>query len=285
MTTQAPAAPAAAPVPGTPEHDAAMAAKFDGTQPPAPAPSAPAPVEGLPEKFKSVADMAKAYAELEKKLGQAPAPKPEDKPATPPADDKSKLAIQQPADNPDADAAKKVVTDAGLNFEALNTEFAEKGELSPETYSALEAKGLPKAVVDSYIEGQKAIAARQVAEYDNAAFAQAGGEEKFREMTKWAATGLTAAEATAFNEAVDSGNVDKLRLAVSDLKSKFESAVGTQPTLLRGGAPASDGAYDSMAQVTADMRDPRYSKDPAFRAQVERKIQNSNKLFSVTERS
>lgn len=34
--------------------------------------------------------------------------------------------------------------------------------------------------------------------------------------------------------------------------------------------------YQSKAQMTADMKDPRYKKDPAFRKQVEEKIGRSN---------
>jgi hypothetical protein len=43
---------------------------------------------------------------------------------------------------------------------------------------------------------------------------------------------------------------------------------------MQGGKTA-PGGFESVAQVVAAMSDPRYKIDPAYRAQVERKIANS----------
>lgn len=263
-----------APKPGTPEHDAAMIAKVDAAAAaaanPQPTPAEPARPEWLPEKFKTVEDMAKAYGELEKKQS-APVPVVPPvvvDPAKPAAVDANKLEI------PAADkAAADAVQSAGLDMGKLQTEFAEKGELSAESLATLDKAGIPKAMVDAYIEGREAVSAQ----YDAEAFTAAGGQESYTKMVTWAKSGLPAPEQKAFNDAVVSGDKARMTMAVTSLKSKFETAFGTDPELVKGGTVADAGqVYESMAQMTEDMKNPLYRKDPAFRAKVMAKADRSN---------
>jgi hypothetical protein len=269
----------AAPVPGSPEFNAAMAAKFDqrsgnpeGAAPPQPAPAADRPA-WLPEKFKTVEDMAKAYGELESKLG---APKP---PVAPTAAPKDPLAVTPQAAPTDA-AAVQAAASAGLDFGALEQEFLDKGAISPENYAALEAKGIGKEVVDNYIAGRQALAAN----YEREVKAAAGGDEGWTKLVSWAATALTPAEIQAFNNATASRDAAMAKLAVSGLQARYTAQYGSQPPLV-GGKPAGGVAgYESVAQMKADMRDARYKTDPAFRAQVAEKL-NVSTIFNVVERT
>lgn len=264
----APAAPAApndppkAPVPGTPEYDAAMAAKFDKASTPSgevPAPAPDARPAWLPEKFKSAEDLAKAYAELEKKASGAPATPP---PAVPPkAGDPTPPA---PSGEPPAGVPKAL-------FETATAEFVEKGELSPETYAGLEKSGIDKATVDAYIEGRRAIAAQ----YDAAGYEAAGGKEQYAAMIAWAGNNLSEAEIAAYDAVVASGNTESMKLAVQGLALRY---TGANPTLIGGRGGASEAGYASLAEMKADMSDPKYAKDPAFRAMVERKIASSRAI-------
>jgi hypothetical protein len=270
----------AAPAPGTPEHDAAMATKFDQRTAVAPAtvtaPAAPAPVaEPILGKFKTQEDLVKAYTELEKKLSAAPAPAPATPPATPPAADptKSPLTVDTTQQAPEQKAAAEATQKAGVDFTALSKEFADTGKLSEDTYKKLSDGGIPKEMVDGYIAGQTALAAKAAQDYDNAAFAQAGGEAKFMEMTKWAAASLPLADKTAFNEAVTSGDKTKMQLAVSNLKNQFEANFGAAPTgAISGVTTTATLGYESVAQMKADMAKPEYRSDPAFRAKVEQRV-------------
>lgn len=243
-----------APVLGTPEYDAAMALKAEQTmnQP------AERPAE-LPEKFQTIGDMAKAYAELEKKLGQAPA----DPPAAPVAP-----APAAPAEGT-VDEAKAIVADAGLDYSALGAEYAANGALTEESYKTLEAKGIPKNIVDSYIAGQVALGQA----IESEAHAAVGGAEEYAKMTEWAGTNMTAAEVAAFNKATN-GTKEELLLAVSGLRNRYQSANGITPSLLSGGMDSGSvtGGFNSKAEMTAAIRDPRYAKDEAYRKQVENKI-------------
>jgi hypothetical protein len=237
--------------------DAASATPLpDGETPPT-EPTEDRP-QWLPEKFKSPEDMAKAYAELESKLGKPAEAKPQD---TPPAD-------------PATDQVDQELQSKGLNLADFNAEFAEKGELSPESYDALEKAGYPRNYVDQFIDGQKARAAL----YESEVKAAAGGSETFNEMVEWAKANLTPAEINAYNAAIDSGDQAKAKLAVSGVYQKFSSARPSEPSLFKGAtsSASSSDVYESIAQMQKDMASPDYKADPAFRARVQAKLSRSN---------
>jgi hypothetical protein len=252
----------AAPAPGTPEHDAAMAARFDAAQTPDPSTVQPANVpDFVPEKFRSAADpmkaMAEAYAALEAKQGAKPDAKADEVPQT-----------QQQG----ADKGAEALAAVGLDYDAYAKEFMETGKLSDATYEAMAAKNIPRAVVDAHIAGQFALADGYRANVMSAV----GGEENFTAMSQWAGVNVPQAELVAYNKAVDSGDIEVVRLAVEGLYAKYTAANGVQPRLLGGGRSEALDKYESTAQLTADMRDPRYQKDPAYRASVEQKLARSN---------
>lgn len=273
MTNNTTDTPVAAPiVPGTPEYDAAMIAKFDkhsgvtGSEPAAD--QAIPPVERpahIPEKFWDaekgevrVEALAKSYAELEK--GKAPvvvAPK-------------DALKVDTPDVAPEA--AAEVLADAGLNFDDFSTEFQNTGALSEESYKKLEGANIPKAMVDAYIAGQQALATQ----WENAGYSAAGGQEQYNQMTQWAITAMSQPEKVAFNDAVSKGDEAQMKLAIGGLRQRFESENGKTPQLRGGGNSQAATGYQSRAQMTADIRNPLYAKDPAFRKQVEAKIAVSN---------
>ena len=254
--------------PATPEdHEQKMMAKVDAANATPPdqgtvgtPPSDDRP-QWLPEKFKSPEDMAKAYAELEAKLGQ---PKQAEPQATP------EPAKATPEDD------EKALTDKGLNLQDFSQEFAQKGELSPESYEKLEKAGYSKDLVDQFIEGQKARAAA----YEGGIKAEVGGDQAYADMVTWAKASLTPAEIDAFNAAVSSGNVQQAKLAVLGLKAQFEKANGSDPQRLLGGtnSASTSDVFESVAQLKEAMKDPRYKTDPAYRAKVQEKLGRSNVL-------
>jgi hypothetical protein len=233
-----------------PAHVEAMVAKAEGREP-APEPAAPAERPAwLPEGFNTPEELAAAYADATKAKTPEAAPE-----ATP-------------------EAAAAAVADAGLDMTALETKVATNGTLDDADYAALEAKGISRAMVDSYIDGQKAVGEALLGRIH----AHAGGVENFNTMVSWAAAGgLTQAEAEAFNAVVDTGNEGQLKLALDGLAAKFNAAGQNAPKLLGGGRTgASTDSYESVAQMMADMRDARYAKDSAFRNMVADKLSRSS---------
>ena len=226
--------------------------------------SAQSKPEGLPEKFNSVEDLAKSYAELEKKLGgQSQETK----------DEVDPVAKATPKSDNNLEIAEKAVTDAGLDMSSLQAEYAEKGELDTKSYEALEKAGISKEYVDSYIAGQEAIAKTQADEIKSTV----GGDDTYQEMVDWASKNMTEGEKTAYNKAVNSGDIDTVKLAVNALKGQFERANGVEPKLVEGKAqPSQEQGFLSWAQVTEAMADPRYAKDMAYQNEVKNKLANSN---------
>ena len=220
----------------------------------------------LAGKFKSQDELVKAYKELESKLGGKPSEKPTDAPKEAP---KAPLEIKE---EPKSDA-DKVVESAGLDMHELSTEYASKGELAPESYEKLAKVGISKDIVDQYIAGQEALLRAAETEV----FASVGGEENMKSMLSWAVDNYTPEEIAAYNNAVNSGNKAMTHMAVKALEARYgASGESREPTRQIGGKAPSASVYRSVAELEADMKDKRYSKDAAYRADVEAKLGRSN---------
>lgn len=217
----------------------------------------------LPEKFKSPEEMASAYKALESKLGSKA---PESADTTPPTDN---VETAKP------DEVAEELTARGLDFSTFSDEFAANGSLSDESYDKLEAKGISRSMVDQYIAGQRA----QAAAYEGEIKQSIGGAEEFDAMVSWAQSNVSDADLKSYNKAVSSGDPSAARLAVKGMYAQFKDSRGSEPNLLKGanGTAASD-LYESVQQMTKDMKDPLYKTDPAFRRKVEAKIARSNIL-------
>ena len=195
--------------------------------------------EWLPEKFETPEDLAKAYTELESKLGSTEV----SEPAT-------AEQLQQYSDN-----------------------YAKNGELSEEDYQGLANMGISKDVVDSYIQGQMAIQEAEVQKI----YSEVGGEKAYQDMVQWASENLSPEEVAVYDEAVRSGDQIKVMSAIRGLKARHSQTVGTQPKLVKGNTSGvTTNAYESLDQMKRDMQNPLYRTDPAFRKQVEQKLAVSN---------
>ena len=222
--------------------------------------------EGLPEKFNSVDELVKSYSELEKKLGE------QSQPTKQSVDPVSKTEVKQEQPKSDLDIATKAVDSAGLNMETLSEEFAKDGKLADGSYKSLEKAGIPKEYVDRFIAGQQAIADQQSATVKNLV----GGTEAYDSMSEWAGQNLTETEKQAYNTAVNSKDLEAVKLAVVGLKARYAQSTGSEPQLVEGKAsPSGEQGFASWAQVTQAMSDPRYAKDPAYQAEVKNKLANS----------
>lgn len=216
-------------------------------------------------KFKSVEELEKGFEELQKRFSSGERGGTEDDTGDSQEGENTGLSVSQE----DAeDAADK----AGLDFSALTAKYADKGELDDSDYEALDKAGIPRDTVENFIKGQEALA-RQ---YENEVLSAVGGREAYNDLSKWAAENLSEGQLKAYNEAVESGDVEKAQFAVEGLRAKFESANGREPTSRVSAQPSTKGpVYESRAEWVADMQDPRYWSDEGFRAKVERKFENS----------
>ncbi len=195
-----------------------------------------------------------------------------------PAQDAPVAPAAEPS--PEQEAAQQAVEKAGLDVSPWQQEFDTTGDVSEEgrTKIAESLKDLfgeqARAVVDQFINGQKASIAHQTSEL----YAAGGGEQGYREMVTWAKGSLTPEEARQFDAAVSSGDHNSALFAIKGLRSRFENVNGREPKLL--GATQSPNAvapgFQSTAEMVTAMRDPRYATDPAYRKEVEQKTMRSN---------
>ena len=104
-----------------------------------------------------------------------------------------------------------------------------------------------------------------------------GGEKSYQDLMQWSLENLTEAEQTAFNQSVNSTDIESVKFAVTGLKARYDHAVGSEPNLVEGKAsPTGSQGFQSWAQVTKAMSDDRYSKDLAYQKEVKDKLANSS---------
>jgi len=210
--------------------------------------------EWLPEKFSNAQELAKAYGELEKQFSQK--------------------QQETPKDEPNMRDAREAAEQSQA-LDRFYGEYAEAGELSDKSYNDLEKMGLSRDVVDGYIAGQKAIADNDVAEVQNAV----GGADNYTKIIEWSQQNLSQGEQDAFNQIVENGTKDQIKIAVQGLQSRAGMNVGVQQDLFEGDTSlASNEVFESVAQVTDAMNDRRYETDPAYRKSVTDKLARSNVL-------
>ncbi|MER8640997.1 hypothetical protein [Mesorhizobium sp. M1252] len=222
----------------------------------------------LPAKFKTVEAFLKSHEELEKKLGsgkkeeatveEAETPKPQ-------ASAEERKAAE--------DAAKK----AGLDLSTVSQEYLDKGGLTDETYTKLDAAGYPKEMVDIYIEGLT----NRLNATSNAAYEVTGGQEGYGEMIDWAIANLTEDEQGAFDRAVNSNNKATVLMAVKGLKATMDAVVKANASeepaeqISKGGKTPTT-TYESLDDYMADLNDPRYDTNETFRRKVMEKLDRSS---------
>jgi len=200
-------------------------------------------------KFKTQDDLIKSYQELEKKLSSNR------------AEDKS-FENEKTEDTP-LEAGK-------FDFANAEKEFTEKGELSEDTLSNLEKMGLPKSYVDNYIAGLEA----QSKAFEQTAYNATGGEENYKSMTDWVTQNLPEAEVNHFNNSINESN-ESAMFAIKGMYARY-SAETREPSLVTGdNAQQSGSAYESVGQMKADMANPKYATDSAFRKMVADKVSRS----------
>ena len=219
--------------------------------------------EWLPEKFKSAEELVASYQELEKKLGQ---PKQE---AEETITEEERETIQEQETE-----VAKVMDKAGLDFATFQKEYDENGELSTGAYEALNKAGFPKTLVDTWIQGQQALQT----DMNNQVYSSVGGKEAYDTMLDWAKENLPETDISAFNTSVETGDPNLVKFAVQGLYARYRSeAGGNEPQLTQGAVnETSGGSFQSAAELTAAMRDPRYANDPAYRKNVANKLSRSS---------
>tara|TARA_Y100000296_G_scaffold58103_1_gene66905 strand:+ start:5881 stop:6717 length:837 start_codon:yes stop_codon:yes gene_type:complete len=224
--------------------------------------------EWLPDKFGSPQEMAQAYRSLEQKLSGSQEEVEQYQMTEEQAQENQEIQEQSTSQ------VYQLLEERGLDFQTFQDEMNETGGLSEEAYGALEEVGIQRGMVDTWIEGQNAKAEQNIDQL----YSLAGGVDSYNQMLQWADDNLHPTEAEAFNKQIDNLDVTA-ELAVTGLYARYLQSEGAMPSLMTGDTNVSiEPRYESLAQITSAMSDPRYEKDPAYRAQVAGRLNNSTVL-------
>jgi len=229
----------------------------------------------LPEKFrgKSAVEIARAYAELEKKLGQREepkeAPEADETPEATDAQEETEEAVEEPSE-------------ATELLRVASEEWAKDKEMSAETMEKLSA--LPSAeLVKAYAEIQKATPA-PVAITDAEALEvvnKVGGKDVYDKALAWAGETFSQAEADDYDAVIATGNKAAIAFAVEALTTRYKATVGFEGDTISGGRSRGPqvAPFRSNAELATAIGDPRYHRDPAYRMDVEARLAVSGDLL------
>lgn len=199
-------------------------------------------------------------------------PKPEGEPEAP----ESESSVQEELEGAKAsmEDAKKTLTDKGVDFEALEAEYNEKGELSAESYETLKNAGYPKEIVNAVIAGWEA----KVDNFYNAVVDNAGGSEEYTKIQNFV-VGQGENAVKAFNAIMNQGDLNTINAYVAGIKAQMTAKYGTSnPTLTGKGVTNSTQGFADQAEMIKAMSDPRYNRDAKYTKEVETRIALS-KIF------
>ena len=137
------------------------------------------------------------------------------------------------------------------------------------------AEAEPEAEADD--DGEEELLSEEQAEM---LMDMVGGEKAYQSMLAWAGDNFSQEEIEMYDGVMGSGNPNAIYYAVQALQSRYNDAVGSDGQLLTGrGAQDTDDSFKSQAELVAAMSDPRYDRDPAYRNDVMRRLENSDVQF------
>ena len=217
----------------------------------------------LAGKYKDPKDLEKAYNELERKLGEKSEPdSPKEESNNEPPKQESK-----PSDN-------------------LLDQLWEQGSnntLTPETFDKL-SKMNPVDVAKLAMQQRQALEQGGSKEFSDNDVQQihglVGGQENYNNMMGWANDNVPEQEVNMYDAVMEMGNPMAAYFAVQALALKYQDQSGRDGQLLTGKAPKSTGdSFKSQAELIRAMEDDRYNDDPAYRQEVQAKLERSNVNF------
>jgi uncharacterized protein YrzB (UPF0473 family) len=107
-----------------------------------------------------------------------------------------------------------------------------------------------------------------------------GGDKAYKSMLDWASENFSKEEIEMYDGVMESGNANSIYYAIQALQARYNDSVGTDGQTLTGrGAADTDDSFKSQAELVAAMSDPRYDRDPAYRKDLMRRLENSDVEF------
>lgn len=182
--------------------------------------------------------------------------------------------------------AQAAVSNAGLDWDVLSDKITNSGDLEASDYEALSAAGIPEDIARNYIDMTRQTSENMV----NDVMASFGGPEQFEivfgeVMQNVDLDGRNRIDALLRDPLTRPEGVALAhRLAnVAPAPAAAPAPAPAQPVASRGNpgvAPTSTQGYGSMEEMSLAMRDSRYTTDPVYRAEVERRAMGASFSFN-----
>jgi hypothetical protein len=213
----------------------------------------------LAGKYRSAEELERGYLELQKRL--------------------SGKQEEVESESQEEETAEEETPETTNLYEDIMESFR-KGEWDQELVQQVEGMN-PVDVVNLFLENQQEVSAIQASSDDIEQIqASIGGVDAYSSMIQWASENLSEQEISMYDTVMDRGDPYAMFFAAQALNSRYVDATGTDGELLTGSAPRATGdVFRSQAEVVRAMSDPRYDKDPAYRADVADKLERSNLQF------
>jgi hypothetical protein len=210
----------------------------------------------LAGKFKDTQALEQAYVELQKKLGNQS------------SEETEETSSQE-------ESSTSLLDDLW--------EQAQANDYSEDTLSQL-AKADPNDIAKMYLDYRSKAEADKpqvgmTAEYADSLRNSVGGEQKYNEMLGWAGQNLTDQEIESYDAVMDQGDPAAAYWAVQALSYRYRDANGVEGDLVQGKPPGAGNTFRSQAELVEAMSDPRYDRDPAYRRDLMRRLENSDVSF------
>ena len=224
----------------------------------------------LAGKYKDASELEKAYMELQSKLGEKDQ-----------EDTETASATDDEPEEPKLSDGASLITDAQKEY------YDNDNKLSDETLAKFTEMS-SSDLLQAYMElnsNNPAQAEVETADISDAQISEikesAGGDKAYANVVNWAKDNLDSSQTDAFDEVVNTGSVQAIKLAVAGLKAEYDKANGVEGRMVTGktAPPASGDVFRRQAELVSAMNDDRYDSDPAYRQDVIEKLDRSNLDF------
>ncbi len=216
-------------------------------------------ISGIPEKFKSIEDYNKSYSELERRNTEL------------------SQKLKDMSEGTEDKSADESTSESSMDFNKYSQEIMESGSLSEESLKEITDKGIPKEIVEAYVDSQN----QKAESIRNEFYSIAGDEAKYAELSKWAANNISQDKLAAYDNALNT-NIEAAKAMLTQFNAAYVEANGTQGSRIQGVPDGNTGeVFTSRGQVNDAMNDPRYGlwdsskRDPAYAKSVDEKLQRS----------
>jgi hypothetical protein len=214
----------------------------------------------LAGKYRSAEELERGYLELQKRLGG----------------NQEEVEQEQPTE--EAEQAEEETNEEPDLYESIMESYR-TGEWDPELVGKVESMS-PVDVANMFLEKGTAQTVQATSDDIEQIQASIGGTEEYQSMIQWASENLSEQEVSMYDTVMDRGDPLAMFFAVQALNARYQDAVGYDGELLTGQSPRNTSdVFRSQAELVAAMSDPRYDKDPAYRADVADKLDRSNLQF------